>query len=91
MLGFVHDQIAPLVGTRLATEGQRSLKGLTPRLRQALERLLAGDSEKQVAAALRVAPATAHEYVGRLYEHFGVASRAELMAYFLRRRPAASP
>ena len=90
VLALVHRSIAPLIGTRLATEGQASLKGLTPRLRQTLERLMAGDSEKQVAAALHVTPATAHEYIGRLYSHFAVGSRGELMAYFLHRTPRTS-
>jgi DNA-binding CsgD family transcriptional regulator len=91
ILSLLHCSIAPLIGTRLATEGQVSIKGLTPRLRATLERLLAGDSEKEVAAALRVTPATAHEYVGRIYEHFGVAARSELMAYFVHRTPREMP
>jgi DNA-binding CsgD family transcriptional regulator len=91
ILSLLHSEIAPLIGTRLATEGHASLKGLTPRLRQTLARMLEGDSEKQVAAVMRITPATAHEYVGRLYEHFGVSSRGELMAYFIRRTPVAAP
>ncbi len=82
-------QIAPLVGTSLATRAQNGLRGLSPRLRQTLERLLAGDSEKQVARQLDLHPATVHEYVGDLYRRFRVDSRAELMAYFIARRPGA--
>jgi hypothetical protein len=29
-----------------------------------------------------------HDYVTRLYEHFRVSSRAELLGYFIRRVPA---
>ena len=80
-------QIAPLVGTSLATRAQNGLRGLSPRLRQTLDRLLAGESEKEVARQMELHPATVHEYVGDLYRRFGVDSRAELMAYFIARRP----
>jgi DNA-binding CsgD family transcriptional regulator len=51
--------------------------------------LLAGDSEKQIAWRLGISGPTVHEYIGTLYRHFDVSGRAELMAYFLRRRPDA--
>ena len=78
-------RIAPLVGVELVTSGQRGVRGLSPRLRQTLHALLAGDSEKQIALRLGVSSPTAHEYVGALYRHFSVNSRAELMAYFIHR------
>ena len=87
LLAVVHRQIAALYETRLATEQHRSLAGLSPRMRQTLACLLEGDGEKQVARCLGVRPSTVHEYVTALYRHFGVESRAELMAYFVRRRP----
>lgn len=87
-LAFLHGLVGPLVGTELATEHQHSVHGLTPQLRATLTRLLAGDSEKKIAAHLGIREATANEYVGKLYRHFGVHSRAELMAYFIRRRPS---
>jgi DNA-binding CsgD family transcriptional regulator len=86
-LAYLHRMFDPLVGTELVTESQRGLAGLTPQLRATLERLLAGETEKKIAAQLGVRPATVHEYVGKIYRHFGVHSRAELMAYFIRRRP----
>lgn len=58
--------------------------GLTPRLRQTLQRLLAGDSEKEVARHLGVSPNTVHVYVRALYRHFDVNSRGELLARFVR-------
>jgi DNA-binding CsgD family transcriptional regulator len=87
MLSLLTRRIAPLVGTVLTTSNQRGLHGLSPRLRQTLDALLAGDSEKQIAARLSLHPTTVHDYVGALYRHFAVGSRGELMAYFLRRRP----
>jgi DNA-binding CsgD family transcriptional regulator len=88
LLKLLHDEIAPLVGVRLATEDHLSRDGLSKRLRETLTLLLEGRSEKQVASALNLAGRTVHDYVTRLYEHFHVSSRAELLAYFIRRRPA---
>lgn len=61
---------------------------LSPRLAQTLERLLAGDSEKEAAARLGVSPHTLHVYVKALHRHFGVCSRGELLARFVRPRAA---
>lgn len=58
--------------------------GLSPRVRQTLARLLAGDSEKQIAIHLNVSYHTAHVYVKRLYRHYNVCSRGELLARFVR-------
>src|SRR5438046_1434328 len=55
----------------------------SPRMRQTLDRLLAGDSEKQIAAHLSVSPHTVHVYVKALYRGFGVSSRGELLAHFV--------
>lgn len=57
---------------------------LSPRLRQTLDRLLAGDSEKQIAVRLRISPHTVHVYAKQLHKRFGVASRGELLARFVR-------
>ena len=58
---------------------------LSPRLRQTLQHLLAGDSEKQVAGKLGLSRHTVHIYVKSLYRHFEVNSRGELLAKCLRR------
>jgi DNA-binding CsgD family transcriptional regulator len=87
LLKLLHDEIAPLVGVRLATEEHLSRDGLSKRLRETLSLLLEGQSEKQVASALNLGARTVHDYVARLYEHFRVSSRAELLAYFVRRTP----
>ena len=57
---------------------------LSPRMRQTLDRLLAGDSEKQIANRLSVSPHTVHIYVKALYRGFDVCSRGELLARFVR-------
>ena len=61
---------------------------LSPRMRQTLERLLAGDSEKEIASRLRLSRHTVHVYVKTMYRRFGVSSRGELFARFIDRRAA---
>ena len=87
LLKLLHDQVAPMVGVRLATEAHLCRDGLSRRLRETLTLLLEGLSEKQVARELNLAERTVHDYVTMLYRHFRVSSRAELLAYFIRRRP----
>ena len=81
------DELSRYVGTALALEPGGVFAALGPRLRQTLECLLEGDSEKQVAARLGLSRHTVHEYVTALYRRFDVQSRGELMAFFLRHRP----
>jgi DNA-binding CsgD family transcriptional regulator len=78
-------EVVLLLGRALATSEQAGPAGLSPRLRQTLEALLEGDSEKQAALRLGVGVRTVHEYVIALYRHFDVSSRGELLAFFLRR------
>jgi DNA-binding NarL/FixJ family response regulator len=56
---------------------------LSPRLQQTLVCLLQGQSEKEAAASLQLSRATTHEYITLLYRHFGVRSRAQLLASVL--------
>lgn len=58
---------------------------LSPRLQQTLVCLLQGQSEKEVAASLQLSRATIHQYITLLYRHFGVRSRAQLLAAVLQR------
>jgi DNA-binding NarL/FixJ family response regulator len=57
---------------------------ITERMKQTLQHLLAGDSEKQVAAKLGLSRNTVHVYVKNLYKYFHVYSRGELLAKCLR-------
>jgi DNA-binding CsgD family transcriptional regulator len=88
LLKLLHDELTPLIGVRLATEEQLCRDGLSKRLNETLTLLLQGRSEKEVASALKLSARTVHDYVTMLYEHFHVSSRAELLAYFIRRQPA---
>ena len=91
LLKLLHDEVAPLVGVRLTTEAHLSRDGLSKRLNETLSLLLDGRSEKEVARTLGLGVRTVHEYVTALYKHFCVSSRAELLAYFVHRRPVPIP
>lgn len=71
------------------------LASLSPRLRQTLDLILCGYSEKEMAAALNVSIHTAHDFAKRLYRHFSVAGRGGLIVQAecrqLLLRPALSP
>jgi DNA-binding NarL/FixJ family response regulator len=77
-------EFCQMLGAEFSQPIGRSVPGLSPRHSQTLERLLAGDSEKQIAARLRVSRNTVHVYVTALYRHFNVSSRGELLARFVR-------
>ena len=58
---------------------------MSPRLRQTLDLLLAGDGEKQIAGKLGLSRHTEHDYVKGVYRLFGVNTRAELLARWVRK------
>ena len=62
-----------------------STAGLPPRVAEALRHLLTGDGEKQVAGRMGVSQHTVHGHVKKLYRHFNVSSRGELLALHVRR------
>jgi len=84
LVRLLNTELVRLIGPVLS-DGTDPISALPPRLRKTLDRLLAGDSEKQAALALGLSKATVHEYVGMLYRRFGVNSRGELMIACLRR------
>jgi DNA-binding CsgD family transcriptional regulator len=61
-----------------------SLADLTPRLRQTLQCFLEGNSDKQAARRLGLSRHTVHEYTKVIFARFGVSSRAELLASWIR-------
>lgn len=75
-----------LIGDHLGAGKRRihGAHGLSPRLEQTLRSLLSGDSEKQIAAALGLSQHTVHVYVKAIYRKYGVSSRGELLARWLR-------
>jgi DNA-binding CsgD family transcriptional regulator len=84
-LAEVLGRIAPLVGGPVARFTEPAPSALPPRVRQVLRCLLEGDSDKQIAARLGLSQHTVNEYVKRVFRHFGVYSRPELLARWIRR------
>jgi DNA-binding CsgD family transcriptional regulator len=80
-----HSLLAPLVGGPLSRFTEPSPTDLSLRLRQVLRGLLEGDADKQLATRLGLSRHTVNEYVDRVLRHFGVTSRAELLARWVRR------
>jgi DNA-binding CsgD family transcriptional regulator len=91
LLNFFHEELGPLIGRALVSATEPNPEQLSPRLRQTLACLIEGDSEKQVAARLDLSPATTHQYVTALYRHFGVRSRAQLLAHVIKRLKRREP
>jgi DNA-binding NarL/FixJ family response regulator len=61
------------------------IEQLTPREREILLLLLAGESEKQIAAQLSRSINTVHTFVRQIYRQYEVSSRGELMSLFVDR------
>lgn len=79
------DSAAPVQAPSLAAAllANEACAHLPPRVRETLEHMLTGDSEKQVALRMGVSRHTVHVYVKALYRHFQVSSRGELLAKFV--------
>jgi DNA-binding CsgD family transcriptional regulator len=56
---------------------------LSPRERQVMMLLIGGDSLKEIASKMKLSHHTIDSYVKRIYKHFEVHSRAELLAHFI--------
>jgi DNA-binding CsgD family transcriptional regulator len=91
LVRLIHKPVARMRGHELTTWREHSMEGLSRRCRDVLRLLLEGLSEKEIASALDRSEATIHENVEHIYRHFEVNSRAQLAAYFLRRRVVADP
>jgi len=78
-----------LIGDQLVDAPPRPIdgddEGLSPRMEQTLRWLLGGDSEKQVAKKLGLSPHTVHVYVKAIYRRYGVSSRGELLARWVKK------
>ena len=84
LVHLFHHELNEALGAKLASPSPIAAETLPPRLRQVLQCLLEGDSEQQVAQRLGISPHTVHEHVKRLHRHYGVSSRTELLARFIR-------
>ncbi len=84
LLREVQAATVPLIGSALARPGEPSPAALPPRVRQVLCCLLEGDGDKQIARRLGLTRYTINEYTKTLFRYFGVQSRAELLARWVR-------
>jgi DNA-binding CsgD family transcriptional regulator len=80
LLDVIHRGLEGIYRVEESTHRLDPATGLRPRVRQALEYLLNGDTERQVALKMSISVHTVHDYVKSLYTHFGVSSRNELLA-----------
>ena len=85
LVDLLHRELSPLIGRQLASACEPSATDLAPRARETLGCLLDGDSAKQIARRLKISQETVNQYVKTIYRHFGVNSRAELLALWMRR------
>ena len=74
------------VALALSAPGARQAT-LSPRERDVHERLLRGDSNKEIAAALRVSPRTVNGHLSNIYRKLGVRGRTEAVATAARSYP----
>jgi DNA-binding CsgD family transcriptional regulator len=77
-------ELCKLLGTQFSDGVAPHAAGLSPRMRQTLELLVRGDSERQIALKLKISPHTVHVYVKQLYKRFNANSRGELLSRFIR-------
>lgn len=85
LVTFLHHEISRLIGRALSPIDKPGTRGLSPRLRQVLDAVLQGRCENHIAESLNISPTTLHDHVARLYAHFHVHSRAELVSTYLKR------
>ncbi len=80
LLRILHAELGRFWRADVLTTARDPSRDLAPRLKQTLDLLLQGDSEKQIALALQISPHTVHNYVKALHQRFNVNSRGELLA-----------
>ena len=78
------ESLGPLFVTTPPPPHHPELATLSPRLRKVLDGLLAGDCPKQIAMKHGLTLHTTYEYTKRLYRHFHVCGRGELLALFVK-------
>jgi DNA-binding CsgD family transcriptional regulator len=80
LLRLIHIELGRLWRREALRRAGDPKNALPPRMKQTLDELLSGASEKQIAAKLGISPHTVHNYVKALHQRFEVSSRGELLA-----------
>ncbi len=78
--------LAAGLATEIRLHADRSGPVLSPREREVLQHIAAGNTIPEIAAELFLAPSTVKTHVQRLYEKLGVSDRAAAVAEAMRRR-----
>jgi DNA-binding CsgD family transcriptional regulator len=81
----VQSALTPMIGGPLARVTEPTPMALPPSVRRVLACILEGDGDKQIAARLGLSIYTVNDYTKTIYRHFGVQSRSQLLARWIRR------
>ena len=84
VLDLLHAEFAWVYGPELPPLSPTGVP-LSPRQRQTLQLLLAGNSEKEIGRELGLSKNRVHHHVKAIHRHFGVSSRSELLARWVRK------
>jgi DNA-binding CsgD family transcriptional regulator len=85
IVDLAHREVSKLIGRSLARWNEPSPSHLPPRIREVLRCILEGDGDKQIAVRLGLSRHTVNQYTKHIFRYFGVTSRSELLARWLRR------
>ena len=85
-LNLLHKEIFHLVQQGKLKMLTSAPVGMTIRMRQVMDLLAEGLSEKQAALRLGISPHTCHDYVKQLHKYYDVNSRSELIIAILRKK-----
>lgn len=83
LLQLMHTEVSWIYQADLIL-ASRGAASLSPRQRQTLQYLLAGNSEKEIAERMRLSRNTVHHHVKAIHKHFDVSTRSELLARWVR-------
>lgn len=85
LIHLIHERITRLIGSPLSRFVEPMPSQLSHRARNVLVCILEGDSDKEVSKRLAISPHTVNHYTKQIFIHFGVTSRTELLARWVRR------
>lgn len=85
LIELIHSKIASMIGGPLARFDEPMPSKLSQRARNVLVCILEGETDKEVSKRLSISPHTVNHYTKQIFSHFGVSSRAELLARWVRR------
>lgn len=86
LVKLIHDELVAKLHPQNLSAPKQLFAPLPLRLQHVLKCLLDGKSEKETAQALDLSFHTVHSYVKDIYQHFGVGSRAELLALWINQK-----